>query len=293
MLTQIFCCPKCHGNVKQDSEGQVISCSNCNHEMQIIENIPILVRDKSSLEKQIESARKSARSEWYESSQITQWSGPYRHHLQKRKLYIEGVFNFLLKRSKQPLTGLDLGCGDGGNLVWLKNHLSELYGSDYNLLRLLRAAHIEGVTKLFLADVTDYPVRDNSFDVIFFNHVLEHIQDDEKALSEVYRILVPGGFVILGVPNEGAFFWLIAYKLQPKSLDTTDHVHFYTTKSLVAKCLKAGFVIQDVHPIGWGVPHWWLDEKIRGYKWVDDLFERLGRTYLPSQATSLYLVLSK
>ena len=69
-----------------------------------------------------------------------------------------------------------------------------------------------------MADICDYPAEDDCFDVIFFNHVLEHIPDDVAALREVRRILKPGGLLVLGVPNEGAAFWQLAYRLQPKTM---------------------------------------------------------------------------
>lgn len=50
------------------------------------------------------------------------------------------------------------------------------------------------------ADITDLPFVDNEFDVIFCNHVLEHIPDDTKAMQELYRVMKPGGFGILQVP---------------------------------------------------------------------------------------------
>ena len=50
------------------------------------------------------------------------------------------------------------------------------------------------------ADICDLPFEDNSFDVIFCNHVLEHIPDDAKAMSELYRVMKPGGWGILQVP---------------------------------------------------------------------------------------------
>lgn len=261
--------------------------------MQIVEKIPILVSDKSRIDRLIESAKESDKGGWYEAPQMSQWSGPYRHHLLKRKRYVEEVLAAYPGSSGKDQVGLDLGCGDGANLPWIKKYCGVLYGSDYNLLRLMRASRTSCADQLFLADVTNYPAADNSFGIIYWNHVLEHIPDDASALKEAYRILAPGGALILGVPNEGAFFWWLAYRLQPRSLATTDHVHFYTMKSITAKCREAGFLIRETHSIGWGLPHWWLDEKVRRYKWVDDLFEVIGRTLFPSQATSLYLVLSK
>jgi SAM-dependent methyltransferase len=49
-------------------------------------------------------------------------------------------------------------------------------------------------------DITDINQNDNTFDIIICNHVLEHILDDEKAMSELFRVLKPGGFAILQVP---------------------------------------------------------------------------------------------
>lgn len=52
------------------------------------------------------------------------------------------------------------------------------------------------------ADICDLPFEDTSYDTIICNHVLEHIPDDQKAMSELYRILKPGGMAILQVPYE-------------------------------------------------------------------------------------------
>ena len=49
-------------------------------------------------------------------------------------------------------------------------------------------------------DITDIKFKDNFFDVIICNHVLEHIKDDRKAMSESFRVLKPKGFAILQVP---------------------------------------------------------------------------------------------
>ncbi len=50
------------------------------------------------------------------------------------------------------------------------------------------------------ADICDLPFEDNSYDVIFCNHVLEHIPDDKKAMQELYRVLKPKGYAILQIP---------------------------------------------------------------------------------------------
>ncbi len=52
------------------------------------------------------------------------------------------------------------------------------------------------------ADICDLPFKDNSYDVILCNHVLEHIPDDTKAMQELFRVLKPGGMAILQIPQE-------------------------------------------------------------------------------------------
>lgn len=49
-------------------------------------------------------------------------------------------------------------------------------------------------------DITDIQYPDHSFDIIFCNHVLEHISDDRQAMRELYRVLKPKGWAILLVP---------------------------------------------------------------------------------------------
>ena len=52
------------------------------------------------------------------------------------------------------------------------------------------------------ADICALPFEDNCYDMIICNHVLEHIPDDLKAMSELYRVLKPGGLAILQVPYD-------------------------------------------------------------------------------------------
>lgn len=49
-------------------------------------------------------------------------------------------------------------------------------------------------------NLTNLPFDDNSYDLIYASHVLEHIKDDEKAIQEIYRVLRPGGVAFLPVP---------------------------------------------------------------------------------------------
>lgn len=50
------------------------------------------------------------------------------------------------------------------------------------------------------ADICKLPFKENSYDLVLCNHVLEHVQDDKKAISELYRVLKKGGTLIAQVP---------------------------------------------------------------------------------------------
>ena len=83
------------------------------------------------------------------------------------------------------------------------------------------------------ADILDLPFADESFDVIFCNHVLEHIEDDRKAMSELYRVMKKGGWGILQVPMKNSLektyedFTITNPKERQKHFGQYDHVRWY------------------------------------------------------------------
>lgn len=83
-------------------------------------------------------------------------------------------------------------------------------------------------------DIHEIPFEDDSIDIIFCNHVLEHVDNDMKALSEMKRVLKPGGWAILQVP----FFYplpettyedksIVDPKEREKAFGQDDHVRMY------------------------------------------------------------------
>lgn len=269
-------------------------CLGCNHSYPVINNIPVLVKDWQSHNLELEKLS-AIKPDWYQTEQDPEESSPWRHNHRKRRQYVESyIRNWLNKKEIEKVDHLlDLGCGDGNHLSYLEKFGRNIFGSDYNLVRLVRSSSRFPEATFFLADLLDYPAKQGFFDIIFFNHVIEHITDDCKALENIYRMLKPGGLIILGTPNEGAFWWQLAYYIQPSMRQQTDHVQFYTAESLVQKMELAGFNIIEIEHIGWGPPHFTLDSKIRRYKLVDDVFETLGRQFFPKQASSLYILATK
>lgn len=83
------------------------------------------------------------------------------------------------------------------------------------------------------ADILNLPFENESFDVVFCNHVLEHIEDDRKAMSELYRVMKPGGWGIFQVPMKNSLektyedFSIKDPKERQKHFGQYDHVRWY------------------------------------------------------------------
>lgn len=83
------------------------------------------------------------------------------------------------------------------------------------------------------ADILALPFENETFDIVFCNHVLEHIKDDHKAMSELFRVLKPGGWGILQVPLKQSLektyedFSITDPKEKQKYFGQYDHVRWY------------------------------------------------------------------
>ncbi|MEM7185240.1 MAG: class I SAM-dependent methyltransferase [Bacteroidota bacterium] len=101
------------------------------------------------------------------------------------------------------------------------------------------------------ADICDLPFDDNTYDFIICNHVLEHIPDDTRALSELYRVLAPGGTAILQVPydrrRDETFEddSITDKKERARIFGQYDHVRVYGM-DYFEKLAQAGFAVDPV-----------------------------------------------
>lgn len=101
------------------------------------------------------------------------------------------------------------------------------------------------------ADICDLPFADNSFDVILCNHVLEHIPDDTKAMQELYRVMKPGGWGIVQIPQdlkrENTFEddTITDKKERAKIFGQYDHVRIYG-RDYFDKLRSVGFTVEEV-----------------------------------------------
>jgi predicted SAM-dependent methyltransferase len=100
------------------------------------------------------------------------------------------------------------------------------------------------------ADICNLPFDDNSYDIIFCNHVLEHIPDDTKAMQELFRVLKKGGMAILQIPQDlkrevtFADDSIIDQKERAEIFGQYDHVRIYG-RDYFDKLRSIGFTVVE------------------------------------------------
>jgi len=121
------------------------------------------------------------------------------------------------------------------------NVLSVTPGIDY------LSADLEATHAMVQMDITDIHYPDDSFDVIYCSHVLEHVPDDRKAMRELRRVLKSSGWAILQVPidRDKTFEdWSItSAEDRLRVFGQVDHVRIYG-KDYVDRLVEAGFGVK-------------------------------------------------
>lgn len=101
------------------------------------------------------------------------------------------------------------------------------------------------------ADICNLPFEDESFDFVICNHVLEHIEDDKKAMHEIFRVLKRGGKAILQIPmdyNRKVSYedqTIISPEERAKHFGQYDHVRVYGL-DYFDRLGEIGFEVQQV-----------------------------------------------
>jgi SAM-dependent methyltransferase len=171
---------------------------------------------------------------------------------------------------------LDLGCGEGRH-VRITRYMKGVLGIGLDIgteevhktkdvLHELDAMPVEaggshdaaGGWGVVRGSGYELPFPDGSFDCVIISEVLEHLHEDDLAISELSRVLKPGGVLAVSVPREGpeALCWLLSrqYRTSPGG-----HVRIYRREDLRRKIESHGYSIYASHfAHGLHSPYWWL-----------------------------------
>ncbi len=134
---------------------------------------------------------------------------------------------------------LEIGCGTGNLLNLLSNHDFELYGSDYSKDYLIKAKQKNPDIEFFQGDLTDtnmWSKHQQAYDSIICSEVLEHLEDDLKALQIINSLLKTNGVLIITVPAS-----MLLYSEFDKKIG---HCRRYSMDSICDTVKRAGFDIE-------------------------------------------------
>jgi SAM-dependent methyltransferase len=165
---------------------------------------------------------------------------------------------------------LDLGCGAGRHAFEAYRRGARVIAADLDpgelppvadMLAAMRSSGEAGRSSAgtpVAADATRLPFPDGAFDAVIAAEILEHVPADNAALSEIARVLRPGGTVAVTVPA-----WLperICWALSREYHEVPGgHVRIFTRGELTAKLAAAGLTPGGGHHAhGLHSAYWWL-----------------------------------
>ncbi len=191
--------------------------------------------------------------------------------LEQGHFWFEGRNRVLLwaiqKYFPQAKTIFEIGCGTGFVLQQFNSHLSDitLFGSDLLVEGLHFAQTRVPNSTLLQMDARDIPYVE-AFDLIGAFDVIEHIEEDELALAQMFKAIKPGGGLMLSVPQH-QFLWSVVD-------DMSYHKRRYHKHDLVSKVQRAGFeVVKTTSFVGLLLPLMLLNRSRKSDKPADfDLF---------------------
>jgi SAM-dependent methyltransferase len=150
---------------------------------------------------------------------------------------------------------LDLGCGTGDLTAELAAAGAVVVGVEVAEAALRRAHAHHPDLDLRLAPIDGpLPLADRSFDVVWSTEVIEHVADTGRWLSEVRRVLVRRGRLLLTTPSHGRLRVAVG-GVERYSEPLGDHLHLYTASSLRGLLEEFDFGDVEVRSAG-GLPLW-------------------------------------
>lgn len=97
-------------------------------------------------------------------------------------------------------------------------------------------------------DITAIAEQDGEFDLVLCYHVLEHVDDDQQAMRELYRVLKPGGSALIQTPFRAGNIYedpsITSPEWRLKHFGQADHVRVYSVEGLAERLKIIGFQVE-------------------------------------------------
>jgi len=132
---------------------------------------------------------------------------------------------------------LEVGFGTGQTLRRMQTLGWAVQGVEFDPVAVNNAA-ASGLT-VHLGDIAAQNFAEGSFDAVVSSHVLEHIPDPEGFLRECWRVLKPGGIVLVYTPNSRSFGHLV-FGANWRGLEPPRHIHLFNSENLVGMARAVG-----------------------------------------------------
>lgn len=173
------------------------------------------------------------------------------------KVYAKHFDQRQMERKKKKV--LDVGMGFGFDLITKFRNGYDCFGIDYDKYRVDKTRKMfekHGLNAVLkVGSATKIPFGKNIFDEVICSHVIEHVADDEKCLTEMNRVLKRGGVLYLRVPNIHNLHTKFHLKVGSRT-PYTDRTHLreYDKNNLANLLRKTGFKIISIRPSGFFLP---------------------------------------
>jgi ubiquinone/menaquinone biosynthesis C-methylase UbiE len=147
----------------------------------------------------------AARTRWWQSQNWDKWASHYIHEYPRGQFILGLLRRYAPDFEPRGANVLDVGCGDAGVLIAFAEagaHGSGVEPDASSLERArVRAEEHEVTVDLRRGFAEALPFPDHAFDLVVLDNVLEHVESREGALSEIRRVLRPGGLLYLVTPK--------------------------------------------------------------------------------------------
>lgn len=160
-----------------------------------------------------------------------------------KKTAIQQKLKLVLAQHKDKGILLDIGCGTGDFLAAAKSSGWQVKGYEPNE----KAQKIASQKGVELTNSTE-DLKDNSVDVITMWHVLEHVPDVKAQITELKRLVQPGGTIIIAVPNYKSFD-AHHYQNYWAAYDVPRHLWHFSKKSIQSLFAAQGLELVQVKPM--------------------------------------------